>query len=412
MINTGETMTHLFEKSRIKGMELKNRLVRSATHEGMSDKNGFPEKALFKLYERLAKGGVGLIITGHTFVARDGNSLFKGMQGIDSEEHIPAYRELVEQVHRNGAKIAMQISHCGRQTTHEAIGTQPIAPSPVRDRSIFVTPREMTEEDIERIIEAFAQASRRVKESGFDAVQIHGAHGYLINQFLCPHTNRRKDQWGGSIDNRMRILCEIYNRCRKQVGDDFPVLIKINGYDTMKGGLRLDESVEMARVISETGFDGIEVSCGIEEDNFAMLRGDFPVEAFLDEWDVFKKKNPLFRSFMRLFGRKIINPEPFSEAYNLESAKTIKNKVDIPVFLVGGLTNPGSMEEIIERGDADFISLCRALIADPQFPEKIRNGSQEPSRCIHCNLCVGYLTRRPVHCYHGKMIKKRGRRGS
>ena len=402
-------MALLFEKTRIKGMEFKNRVVRSATFEGMSDENGFPTKSLFKLYERLAKGGVGLIITGMAFVARDGISFFKGMQGIDSEEHIPTYRELVKHVHRNGSKIAMQIAHCGRQTTYEAIGTQPIAPSSVKDKAFSVTPREMTEKDIERIIEAFAQASRRVKESGFDAVQIHGAHGYLINQFLCPHTNRRKDQWGGSIDNRMRIVIEIYNRCRKQVGDDFPILIKINGYDTMKGGLRLEESVEMARLMCEMGFDGIEVSCGIGEDNFSMLRGDFPFEAILEDWDIYKRKNPIFRSFMRLFRRKIINPEPFSEAYNLESAKTIKSKVDIPVFLVGGLINPGTMEEIIENGHADFISLCRALIADPQFPEKIRNGSQEPSRCIHCNLCVGYLTKRPLHCYHGKRINKKER---
>ena len=403
-------MAQLFENTHIKEMELKNRLVRSATHEAMSDKNGFPEKALFKLYERLAKGGVGLIITGFAFVARDEICHYKGTQGIDSEEHIPTYRELVKHVHENGAKIAMQIAHCGRQTTSEIIGTEePIAPSPVKEKTLFVMPREMTEEDIERIIEAFAQASRRVKESGFDAVQIHGAHGYLINQFLCPHTNRRKDRWGGSIDNRIRIVFEIYNRCRKQVGDEFPILIKINGYDTMKRGLRLEESTVMAQLMCEMGFDGIEVSCGIKEDNFSTLRGDVPVEAILDDWDIYKRKNPIYRSFMRHFGRRIVNPPPFSEAYNLESVKAIKANVDIPVFLVGGLINPRTMEEIIENGDADYISLSRALIADPDFPEKIRSGSREPSRCIHCNLCLGYLTKRSLHCYHGKRINKKER---
>ena len=221
-------MPILFEKTNINGMALKNRFVRSATHEGMADKNGFPTQDLFNLYERLAKGGVGLIITGNAFVSHDGRSHSFGMQGIDSNEHIPKYRELVDHVHQNGAKIAMQIVHSGRQTAKEIIGMIPLGPSPVKDRALFVMPQEMTDEDIKRIIEAFAQACRRVRESGFDAVQLHGAHGYLINQFLCPHTNRRKDQWGGSIENRMRFVQELYYRCRQQVGEDYPILIKIS----------------------------------------------------------------------------------------------------------------------------------------------------------------------------------------
>jgi len=185
-------MSILFEKTKIKGMELKNRLVRSATHEAMADDEGFPTDRLFKLYERLAGGGVGLIITGYTYVSRDGK--FKAMLGIDTDDHISKYRGLVNHVHQNDAKIAMQLNHCGRQTTKEMTGTQPIAPSAVKDKSLFVMPREMTESDIERIIEAFIQAARRAKESGFDAIQLHGAHGYLINEFLCPHTNRRQDK--------------------------------------------------------------------------------------------------------------------------------------------------------------------------------------------------------------------------
>ena len=399
-------MAMLFEKTNIKGMELKNRLVRSATHEGMSDENGFPTQALFKLYEGLAKGGVGLIISGYASVSRDGDSPFFGMQGIDSDEHIPKYRELVEHVHKNGAKIAMQIAHCGRQTTKEATGSQPLAPSAVKEKSLFVSPREMTEDDIERVIEAFAQASRRVKESGFDAVQVHGAHGYLINQFLCPHTNRRKDQWGDSIENRMHFVREIYNRCRKQVGDDYPVLIKINGYDNMRKGLKVEESEVMAQMMAEMGFDAIEVSCGIAEDGLAMLRGDVPVEVILDEWEMYKKKDPIFRFVMRRFGRKIIKPPPLTQAYNRESARAIKSKMNIPVFLVGGITDPVAMEEIVDKGDADYISLSRALIADPKFPEKIREGNCELSRCIHCNLCLGYMVSEPLRCYRGKRIKR------
>jgi len=393
----------LFEKTNIKTLELKNRLVRSATHEGMADENGFPTQDLFKLYERLAKGGVGLIITGYSFICRDGKSPFWGMLGINNDEHIPKYRELVDHVHLHGAKIAMQIVHCGRQTTKEAIGIQPLAPSQVKDKSIFVMPREMTDKDIERIIEAFAEACRRVRESGFDAVQIHGAHGYLVNQFLCPHTNRRKDKWGGKLENRMRFVEELYDRCRRQVGDDYPILIKINAYDNMKKGLKLNESVVMA----EMGFDGIEVSCGIGEDGLSTFRGDVPLEVFLYEWDMYKNKNPLFRFMMKRFGRKMIKPPPLTQAFNRESARTIKEVVDIPLFLVGGITDPAAMEQIVKSGDADYISLSRALIADPKFSEKIRQGSRKTAGCIHCNYCAAYIVSEPLRCYRGKRINKR-----
>ncbi|NIS60813.1 MAG: NADH:flavin oxidoreductase, partial [Proteobacteria bacterium] len=321
---------------------------------------------------------------------------------------IPKYRELVNQVHENGTKIAMQIAHAGRQTTQEAIGTQPIAPSAVKDKSIFVTPREMKEEDIERVIEAFAQAARRVKESGFDAVQFHGAHGFLISQFLCPHTNRREDRWGGPMENRILFVREIYNRCREQVGADYPILIKISAYDNMKTGLKLDEGVVMAEMMAQMGFDGIEVSCGIGEDGGSTVRGEIPFDVVLDQWEMYKKKNPLFKFIMRRYGSKIMKPLPFIEGYNRESARLIKSKVNVPIFLVGGMTRPEIMEEVIERGDADYTSLCRALIADANFPNKIRQGSRESSRCVHCNLCLFYSATQPVRCYRGKRISSNG----
>ena len=204
----------------------------------------------------------------------------------------------------------------------------------------------------------------------------------------------------------MRFVREIYDRCRRQVGDDYPILIKINAYDNMKNGLKLDDGVVMAEMIAKMGFDGIEVSCGIAEDGNAMVRGDFPTEAFLDEWPMYKRKNTLYRFIMKRFGKKIIKPLPFAQAYNRESAKLFKRRVDVPVFVVGGMTEPLEMEEIIEKGEADYISLCRALIADPKFPLKIREGSREPSRCIHCNLCMAYLFTEPLRCYRAKRIRK------
>jgi 2,4-dienoyl-CoA reductase-like NADH-dependent reductase (Old Yellow Enzyme family) len=393
-------MPALFEKTKIKEMELKNRLIRSATHEAMADENGSPTDSLFKLYERLAKGGVGMITTGLAFVSRDGK--INTQLGMDNDELIPRYRDLTGLVHQYGTAIAMQIAHCGRQTIEEYTGSQPIAPSPIKEKTMSVKPREMTEYDIERIIEAFAEAARRVRESGFDAVQLHGAHGYLINEFLCPHTNRRKDKWGGSIENRMRFLKEIYQGCREMVGNDFPILIKMSAYDQMKKGLKQEEGVAMAEMMAETGFDGIEVSCGIAEDGGSTLRGKWPIDTVLELWPMYKNKSALFKWVMRNYAEKLIKPLPFTEAFNLETAKEIKRRVNIPIFLVGGLIDPQVMERIIEREDADYISLSRALIHDPNFPNKIAAGNKSPSKCLHCNICIMSLVAMPLRCHYGK----------
>ncbi len=396
-------MSVLFEKTKISGMELQNRFVRSATHEAMADKNGSPTEAHSKLYERLAKGGVGLIITGMAYVAKDGK--INNMNGIDSDKHIPEYRKLTDLVHKNGSKIAMQINHTGRQTTRKAIGTQPMAPSAVKDKANFTTPREMTEGDIERVIEAFAAAAKRVKDSGFDAVQLHGAHGYLINQFLNPHTNRRKDRWGGSIENRMLFLTEIYRRSRSLVGKDYPILIKMSAYDKMKRGMKIEEGIIMAKMMAEMGFDGIEVSCGIAEDGMSSLRGELPIDLLLDDLGMLKK-NPVMRFVMRHFGKRIMGTLPVTEAYNRKAARLIKKEVRVPIFVVGGITEPEVMEEIIETGDADYISLCRSLINNPNFLKKIKEGSKKASQCIHCNYCLFYGTLAPLRCYNGRRIKK------
>ncbi len=404
-------MPALFEKSAIKSMQLKNRLVRSATVERMGDDKGLPTENLTRLYERLAKGGVGLIITGMTYVSPDGKGFPKGQSGIDRDESVDAWRALTDHVHGlgTGVRIAMQVAHCGRQTTRAATGVQPMAPSPVKDRSNFVTPRQMTEDDIERVIEAFAQAARRVKESGFDAVQIHGGHGYLVNEFLNPYTNRRTDRWGGSLENRMRFVSEIYTRSRSLVGDDFPILIKISAYDQMfrwgKNGISPDEGVMMAERLAAMGIDGIEASCGIAEDGMSMLRGTLPVDVIIDDLGMFKK-NALMRFVFRRFGRRIMKVDPFTEDYNRSAARSIKQRVDVPVFAVGGIIRPSTMEDIVASGDADYVSLSRSLIFSPIFPKKIQEGSREPSACIHCNHCLFYLGLAPLKCYNGKRIRK------
>lgn len=370
-------MAALFEETTIKGIALKNRLVRSATHEGMGDEAGFPKPELLALHRRLSAGGVGLIITGYAYVSRDGLSPFIGMIGMDKDEQIPEYRKMVDIAHQDGTAIVMQIAHCGRQSLESMTGMPPIAPSPVRDPGSGVIPREMTEADIERVIEDFAKAALRVRESGFDGVQIHCAHGYLLSQFTCPHTNRRKDKWGGSTENRLRIVEEIYRHCRDRVGEDYPILIKYSSWDRMEDGMKPEEGIAIGQMLSEMGYDGIEVSCGIGADGGTVLLGG---------------ASP---------GDK---PE---QAYNREIAKALKQRIETPVFVVGGITKPETMEDIIRSGDADYISLCRALISDPAFPRKVAEGKREPARCVHCNLCIGYIATEPLRCYHGKTLRNK-----
>ncbi len=396
-------MPELFEETRIKSLVLPNRVVRSATHEGLADESGGPSERLFRLYRRLARGEVGLIITGYAYVCPDGEGPFPGMLAIDRDELIPAYRRLVDHVHGEGAPVAMQIAHCGRQTHEASTGQATIAPSPVKNGLLADRPpREMSDDDIERVIEAFGQAARRVREAGFDAVQLHGAHGYLINQFLCPRTNRRRDRWGGSFENRMRFVERVYARCRELVGDDYPVLIKINAYDRVRNGLRLPETVRTAARLGELGFDGVEISCGINEGGMTTLRGDVPIDVFLSEWPEFRRKGPLFRLFVRLFGRWLFRPPPMREAFNLPAARAMREVCSAPLFLVGGITDPAAMEELVASGEVDYVCLSRALLAEPRFPKLVREGRREPSACLHCNLCMGYLASAPLRCYRGK----------
>jgi 2,4-dienoyl-CoA reductase-like NADH-dependent reductase (Old Yellow Enzyme family) len=170
----------------------------------------------------------------------------------------------------------------------------------------------------------------------------------------------------------------------------------------MKSGLKQEEGVMMAEMMADLGFDGIEVSCGIGEDGGSTLRGDFPIDVILEKIPNYKKSNPIFKFILRHFGEKIVKPVPFSTSFNREAAREIKRKVNIPVFLVGGMTDPSEMEDAIENGDADYISLSRALINNPKFPSKLRDGSREPSKCLHCNLCLFCVLMEPLRCYYGK----------
>jgi 2,4-dienoyl-CoA reductase-like NADH-dependent reductase (Old Yellow Enzyme family) len=254
-------MSKLFESGTIGSMTLKNRMVRSATWEGMCDPEGRPTKKLIQYYDNLAKGGIGLIISGYTYVSLEGKQS-PGKMGLYSDDFKSEFKEMTRVVHDAGCKIAIQLVHAGGQAKEKVSGSIPVAPSDIRVAQYSEKPLQLTESQIHDIVEAFGKAALRAKVYGFDGVQIHGAHGYLINQFLSPLTNHRHDQYGGSIENRCRFLMEVYDEIRQMAGKDFPVFIKLNAADYVDQGLELEDARIGAKMLSLNGIDAIEVSAG------------------------------------------------------------------------------------------------------------------------------------------------------
>lgn len=351
----------LFEPRNIGTLALPNRLVRSATAERLADTEGRPKPQIKALYQELARGGVGLIITGHTYVHPSGKA-HPEMTGIHSDEMIPGLAELADAVHREGGRVAVQINHGGMQCSREAV-SETIAPSAVNAPFLTMPAREMTTDEIALMIQAYGQAARRAREAGFDGVQIHGAHGYLIGQFLSPFVNRRTDAWGGNlegrclepVEGRMRFLRAVCQAVREQVGPDYPVFIKIGMMDGVEGGLTPDEGVRVVAALEEMGLDAVEISGGIGGGRNLNVRTGIRSEA--------------------------------DEAYFRPLAQAARPVTRLPIILVGGFRSRRVMEEVLTAGDADFISLSRPLLCEPDLPNRLRAGLQERSSCISANRC-------------------------
>lgn len=355
----------LFEPFSFSGLNLRNRLVRSATFEKRADDDGFVTEAIIELYEDLAKGGIGFMITGNALVHPSGRSVAQ-MLCIHSDIYMQGLKKLTSAVHSLDGLIAIQLVHGGRQSFPILLGgNEPLAPSAVYDTSTKIMPRAMTDAEIWKIVDSFADAARRARITGFDAVQIHGAHGYLVSEFLSPYTNRRDDYWGGDKERRFHFLEEIYKAMRKEVGEDYPVIIKMNSDDLITGGLQVDEAVSIAMLLEEMGIDAVEVSGGMYESDKKIAEPD------------------------------ILTPE--QEAYFRSNSKVFKRKLKIPIMLVGGMRSQSTMEDTLQKGDADLISLARPLIREPDLPNKFKEG-KEKADCISCNGCMEFEKFDVVKC--------------
>ncbi len=388
-------MSILFTPNKIGRLEIKNRFVSSATVECLTDSDNHLTEKYYKIYSRLAAGNVGLIIPGNFFISRDGRAVDKVMV-IDNDSVIEELQKLTSIVHEHGAKIVAQLNHGGRQCPLELIGMQPLSASGIRDKLTGVKPVAMTESQIENTIQSFFTAAERAKKSGFDGVQIHAAHGYLVNQFLSAYTNRRKDKWGGSLENRLRFLIEIYKRVRLIVGIDYPVLVKLNSDDQIKNGLNLNECVVIAKRLEELGVDAIEVSGGIKESGFTITKGDIPKK------ELFEKLNLIKRLLFPLIESRLTKAAKFSEGYFIENAARVKQEVKIPIISVGGFRTKFFMEKILETNKADFISLSRPFIRHPNLVKQMeKHPEKEVITCVNCNKCTVEITvnYKPLRCY-------------
>ncbi len=349
-------MRKLFESTKINGMTLANRFVRSATWEGMAGDDGAATPRLTQTMVNLAEGGVGMIITGHAYVSPEGQA-GPWQLGIHKDELVDGLKSICTAVHNAGGKIVAQLAHAGHFAAYKITGQAPHVVS--NFKGLAHSPRhELTKENIRQLVQAFAAAAGRARAAGFDGVQIHAAHGYLLSQFLSPAYNHRKDAYGGSIENRTRVHLEIYNAVRRVVGKEYPVLVKINSEDCIENGLTVADSLASAMTLADAGIDAIELSGG------TLTSGTLsPSRAGINRQE--------------------------KEAYFGKAAAAYKKSIDLPLILVGGMRSLNVAQQTISNETADYISMCRPFIREPGLIKRWQSGDTSPAKCKSDNLCFG-----------------------
>lgn len=396
----------LFDPIWLGPLEVAGRLFKAATAETRATEDGFVGDELVDWYETLARGGVPLIITGNLYVAPEGKSTYR-MCAADRDDRIPGLARLASACHRHGARLIAQLSHCGRQLILGHTGVdEAVSASAVREPMMGAKPRALRLDELPGIVDAFASAAVRCQSAGFDGVQIHAAHGYLLSQFLTPHTNRRRDTYGGSFENRLRLVREVVRETRRRVGSGFALLLKLNGDDLLplRKGLRVDDNLKIAAALVSEGIDAIEVSVGHYESGFPMTAGRF--DGFYRELGVHgagRHMDALRRfSLVRLggpLGALSNRLWPAREGFNLDYARRFKAALDVPIISVGGFRSRAAMERALAEGAADAISCGRGFIADPFLYEHLRKDEPGP-RCDSCNLCLARSGTGPVDCWN------------
>ncbi len=390
------------------GVSLRNRILRSATHMGMADDAGRPTTQLIRVHERLAKGGVGGIISGYAAVSQQGRSPYPGMLMLHDDALLPAWRELADTVHALGAPMIVQIAHCGRQTRSTVTGLPRVAPSSCSSGSSKAEPvQELDEAGIVGVIDSFVAAALRAREAGADAVQLHAAHGYLLSSFLSPAENLRDDGWGGDTPRRFAVFGAILDGIAERA-PGFPVWVKLNAHDGRPGGMRPPEAAAIAGLLQEHGCAAVEVSSGTLADGLYSVRAPavpaaaalatMPQYAWIPRWS-HGLLAPVLRATVPL-------PKP-TWLYNVDAAREIRAAVDIPVITVGGIRRDDEIRSLLDTGSADAVSMSRPFLRQPALVRRLAGGDERVT-CHDCAHCVLPMEAGPVQCWNGKIPRHPG----
>jgi 2,4-dienoyl-CoA reductase-like NADH-dependent reductase (Old Yellow Enzyme family) len=384
------TQSRVFSSLTLGALVARNRTARAGCFEGLSE-GGMVTDRLIEHHRRVAAGGVGMTTLSYCSVSYDGRAF--GHELWMRPEILSDLQSFTRAVHAEGAAASIQLGHCGFFASPRVIGSRALGASPKLCLFRFSYCREMTQKDIDEKTDDFRRAALLAQEAGFDAIEIHAGHGYLLSQFLSPWTNRRKDSFGGSIENRLRFPAGVISGVRSAVGPDFPIIVKMNQRDGMRGGLELDEAVEVAQAFETAGASALVPSCGFTASTpLYMLRGRVPVKEMVHTQQGF-----FYKIGLSLFGRIMVQRYPFEPLFLAKGARRIRDAVHIPVGYVGGAVSLEDLENLLAEGFA-FVQLGRSTIRDPDFVNHLKTGAIAGSDCDHCNRCVASMSRDGVKC--------------
>ena len=379
-----------FTPAKLAGLTLKNRVIRAGCFEGMCQ-GGQVTDELVEHHRRLAAGGVAMTTVAYCSVSADGRAFDHELWM--REAIVPGLRKLTDAVHREGSLASIQLGHAGFFTNKGIIGKRPLGASAKWCLFMRSYCREMTREDIDEKVHNFVSAAVLARDSGFDAIEIHAGHGYLLSQFLSPWTNRRKDAFGGSIENRLRFPVKVIENTRDILGPDFPILVKMNQIDGMKNGISIHESQIIGRAFEIAGASALIPSSGFTSKvPFLMLRGDLPIREMSRN-----QESSLDRLGLKIFGRLMVPEHAYRPLFQLDGARKILEAVDIPVIYIGGVESLAAIRQVLDDGFS-FVQVGRATIQDPEFVTKLEAGLIERSPCDHCNRCVAAMDAGGVYC--------------
>ncbi len=399
----------IFEPAFLGNVLLKNRLIQSATYEGMCDEHGFPLQDYINKYANLAKNDVGGIITGFAFVNKEGKAMQPGQAGMDHEDKIPYYKKVTEIVHQFSSKIFMQLAHAGRQTRTQETKRRVVGASLKKSFYFKSLPEKLTTNEVNKIIHNFAQSAFYSQKAGFDGIQLHAAHGYLIHQFLLPSINTRKDIFKINPKTKLgtEFLERIIDHIREKCGANYPILVKVSGSDDYLRKFSKKQFIDLILFLNNKKVDGIEISYGTMDYALNIVRGDIPTDVILNYNPIFRIKNRIFRFLWKILIVPFLKLKikRFKPIYNLKYAKIAKKHTHIPLICVGGFRKGKEIKMAIEEENINFISMCRPFIAEPDIVHKMKEKEDYISQCSNCNICfIMCDTSNPTKCYQKRSL--------